>query len=284
MTSRFQRHGEPDELEERVLALLADSQFQGHPLHQALEQVMERMLQQLTRLERITLISDRYHSQASDRYRNLAGRYERQIHRLEKAIRISDRYQRSLNDLNRILREASTHDSLTGLPNRKMMLDCCHLADERVEREPCTYSLLAIDADRFKVINDTYGHDLGDQVLIQLARTFQASIRDGDTCARWGGEEFLAILPGADQMTARLVADRLLNNVRAIRVFFDEVEIQPRVSIGIATHQPGEKYNDVYQRADTALLQAKRQGRDRCVVAHASPTARVGRASADSEP
>jgi len=256
-----------DDLEDRVSAALADPEFDGHPLREILEQVMERMSAHVLRLERITLISDRYQSGVQERFRNLSRRYDRQINRLEKAIRISDRYQSSLNDLNRALQEASTHDQLTGLPNRKLMADCCRREDERVIRDDTTYSMLAIDADRFKLINDTYGHEVGDKVLVALADSFQQSIRDGDYCARWGGEEFLALLVGADLSMAQVVADRLLQTVRGIQIECGSTTITPRVSIGVAEHTPDESYPDVYRRADAALLTAKQTGRDRYVVA-----------------
>lgn len=271
MPNTPERRSQRDDLEERVLALLSDGQYDGHPLRGALEEVIERMHQHVTRLERITLISDRYQSTARERFRHLSSRYDRQINRLEKAIRISDRYQSSLKELNRALREASTHDQLTGLPNRKMMTELCRLADERVSREGETYALLAIDADRFKQINDSHGHELGDQVLIALSRSFVSGIREGDTCARWGGEEFLAILPGADLDTAQRVADRLLHSVRAIALHCGSTLITPRVSIGLAQHCPGEKYGEVFHRADKALLMAKRNGRD-CYVVAKQPT------------
>ena len=255
-----------DELEEKVMAALANPDFEDHPLRSILEDVLERMSLHVTRLERITLISDRYQSGVHERFRNLSRRYDRQINRLEKAIRISDRYQSSLNDLNRALQEASTHDQLTGLPNRKLMADCCRREDERVIRDNTTYSMLAIDADRFKLINDTYGHEAGDKVLIALAESFQQSIRDGDYCARGGGEEFLALLVGADITTAKTVAERLLATVRSIQLdCAGGPLIEPRVSMGLAQHQPGDSYNDVYRRADAALLLAKQQGRDRYV-------------------
>ena len=228
---------------------------------------MERMNLHVARLERITVISDRYQTGVQERFRNLSRRYDRQINRLEKAIRISDRYQNSLNDLNRALQEASTHDQLTGLPNRKLMAECCRREDERVLRDGTTYALLAIDADRFKSVNDTYGHEVGDRVLIALANSFEKGIRDGDYCARWGGEEFLALLVGADLATAQRVADRLLQTVRAASVNTDGTIISPRVSIGLAEHAPGESYPEVYRRADAALLKAKQTGRDRYVIA-----------------
>ena len=256
-----------DELEVKVLAALENPEFEGHPLRSILEEVLDRMSLHVSRLERITLISDRYQSGVQERFRNLSRRYDRQINRLEKAIRISDRYQSSLNDLNRALQEASTHDQLTGLPNRKLMADCCRREDERVNRDNTTYSMLAIDADRFKLINDTYGHEVGDKVLIALANSFQQSIRDGDYCARWGGEEFLALLVGADLKMAQVVADRLLNTVRGILIDVGVAEISPRVSIGVAEHASGESYPDVYRRADAALLLAKQSGRDRYLIA-----------------
>ena len=267
MSGKSQRPQPEDELEERIAALLAQPEYEGHPLHQALQEVLERMSQHVGRLERITQISDRYQSGVQERVRHLSRRYDRQISRLEKAIRISDRYQSILNDLNRALQEASTHDQLTGLPNRKLMADCCRREDERVDRDGTTYSMLAIDADRFKLINDTYGHEMGDKVLIGLAQSFQHGIRDGDYCARWGGEEFLALLPGADLSTAKLVADRLLNTVRSLEINCADAVISPRVSIGLAQLAEGERYVEVYRRADAALLLAKQSGRDRYVVA-----------------
>ena len=267
MSGKSQRQQQEDELEERIAALLAQPEYAGHPLHQALQEVLERMSQHVGRLERITQISDRYQSGVQERVRHLSRRYDRQISRLEKAIRISDRYQSILNDLNRALQEASTHDQLTGLPNRKLMADCCRREDERVDRDGTTYSMLAIDADRFKLINDTYGHEMGDKVLIGLAQSFQHGIRDGDYCARWGGEEFLALLPGADLSTAKLVADRLLNTVRSLEINCADAVISPRVSIGLAQLAEGERYVEVYRRADAALLLAKQSGRDRYVVA-----------------
>lgn len=263
------RYGLPsdDDLEERVQAMLADPQYDDHPLRQLLVEVLERMSLHVSRLERITLISDRYQTGLQERCRNLSRRYDRQINRLEKAIRISDRYQSSLHDLNHALRESSTHDPLTTLPNRMLMAEWCRREDERVERDHSTYALLAIDADRFKLINDNHGHEIGDKVLIALASSFQASIRDGDYCARWGGEEFLTLLPGADLPIAVVVAERLLEAVRALAIEGQGSLITPTVCIGVAQHRPGETYPDVYRRADAALLNAKQNGRDRYMLA-----------------
>lgn len=263
--------GIDDDLDDRIAALLADDQYSDHPLREVLLEVMQRMGQQLLRLERITQISDRYQIGVHEQVLDLSRRYDRQIKRLEKAIRISDRYQVMLNETNRALQKASTHDQLTGLPNRRLMADSCSREDRRTEREGSTYSLLAIDVDHFKCINDTYGHDVGDQVLKALAETFLKGLRAYDTCARWGGEEFMALLVNADLSIAERVAQRMLEMVRRLALRHTngdaDVIIEPRISIGVAQHSSGESYNDVYRRADVALYRAKEGGRDRCVLA-----------------
>ncbi|QVL51995.1 MAG: biofilm regulation diguanylate cyclase SiaD [Cyanobium sp. M30B3] len=266
----FRPWGPEDELEQRVAQLLADERYRDHPLRDALAEILERMEQQLLRLERITQISDRYQTDVQQRVHYISQRYDLQIRKLEKAIRISDRYQAMLNDLNKALKKASTHDQLTGLPNRRLIVDRCRREDHRTQRDNTTYSLLAMDVDRFKTINDTHGHEAGDKVLVALAQALQQGLRDYDCCARWGGEEFLALLAGADLATAQLVAQRMLDTVRRLTVDFPAGAVQPRVSIGVAEHLAGEEYTEVYRRADHALLAAKVAGRDRFMVANAT--------------
>lgn len=266
----FRPWGPEDELEQRVAQLLADERYQDHPLRDALAAIVERMEQQLLRLERITQISDRYQTDVQERVHHVSQRYDLQIRKLEKVIRISDRYQVMLNDLNKALKKASTHDQLTGLPNRRLIVDRCRREDHRTQRDNTTYSLLAMDVDRFKTINDTHGHEAGDKVLVVLAQALQQGLRDYDCCARWGGEEFLALLAGADLATAQLVAQRMLDTVRRLTVDLPAGAVHPRVSIGVAEHLAGEDYTEVYRRADHALLAAKVAGRDRFMVADAT--------------
>jgi len=259
--------GPEDELEQRVAELLADERYAGHPMREVLEAMVERMGQQLLRLERITQISDRYQTDVKQREHHLSRRYDLQIRKLEKAIRISDRYQAMLADLNKALQQAATHDQLTGLPNRRLIVDRCRREDHRTQRDGTTYALLAIDVDWFKTINDTHGHEAGDKVLVALGQALQQGLRDYDCCARWGGEEFLALLAGADLAIGQLVAQRILGMVRALEVPLAMGLVSPRVSIGVAEHLPGEEYTQVYRRADRALLAAKASGRDRFMVA-----------------
>lgn len=248
------------------MAMLADESLQDHPLRDLLARVWDLMRLQVARLERITDISDRYQLNALNSNLDLTRRYNRQLRLLERVIRISDRYQESLKALNDALQEASTHDQLTGLANRRLMAERCRREDSRVNRSGGTYSLLVIDADHFKSINDQYGHDAGDQILITLAGVLSKGLREGDLCARWGGEEFLILLGDAEEATALRVAERILQSVRQMRLRLDAAELGLTVSLGLSQHRLGESYVDTFQRADRALLQAKQTGRDRCAV------------------
>lgn len=253
-------------LEKTIEDLLEDEQYLDHPLREALYQLWTNTREPLAKLERITHISDRYQSVAQEKTRYLSERYERQLRQIEKITRISDRYQLMLQDLNSALQEASTHDYLTGLANRRLIVDCLKQADQRSVHKGVAYAVALIDADRFKQINDGYGHDSGDQILVALSRTLKESLRECDLCGRWGGEEFFALLVDTDVETARLVAERILQGVRHLGIPLDQGLLTVTVSIGIAEHRAGESYSDTIRRADLALYEAKRGGRDRWML------------------
>ncbi len=216
-----------DALEAQILELLADEQYQGHPLRLALEELWEAMNSQLDRLERITELSDRYQKAARENTLHLAKRYDRQIRLLERVLRISDRYQSMLKDLNVALREASTHDLLTGIANRRLMMDCCRQADLQFAKQGIPYSMVVIDADHFNLINDTYGHDFGDRMLVELARVFRENLRSTDVCSRWGGEEFLGLMNQASLAEAERIVERLLESVRSSSIPYEQEMVKP---------------------------------------------------------
>lgn len=254
-------------LDRRVEALLADEQYAGHPLHEALAHLWESTREQLSRLERITQISDRYQRLAQEQTKTVTQRYDRQFRQIEKIIRISDRYQGMLQDLNKALQQASTHDALTGLANRRLLLERLRQEDARGDRDGRSYALAVVDADHFKRVNDDHGHDAGDQVLVALAGALKASLREGDLCGRWGGEEFLVLLTDADAESAGQALERLQQAVRALRVPWGGMELLVTVSIGYALRLAAEGHQDTLNRADQALLEAKRSGRNRRVLA-----------------
>lgn len=131
------------ELDAWIDGLLADPQFHGHPLHQALARLRQQSLEQLVRLERIARISDGFQSMAREQNLSLSERYHKQLRRLEKVARISDRYQQMMRDLNLALKEASIRDPLTGLPNRRMLLERLREENERSQRHGQSYVLEA---------------------------------------------------------------------------------------------------------------------------------------------
>ena len=257
--------GTPDPLELDIVAMLMDGDHNETKLRGLLERLWRRTADQVGQLESITGLSgSQPHTKQPSV--NLLARYERQIRILKRVIRISDRNQSDLKRLNQALEEASTHDQLTGLTNRRFMTDRCRQEDRRVARYGGGYALLLLDADHFKLINDNHGHDVGDLALIRLGQAFRCSLRQEDLCSRWGGEEFLALLIEANLEAAEGVAARTLEASRAIGIQIGPTQVRVTASIGIAAHMSGETYADTLKRADDALYEAKREGRDRYVV------------------
>ncbi|KAF1061038.1 MAG: Response regulator PleD [Pseudomonas citronellolis] len=197
------------ELDLLIEELLADPQYVGHPLREALFLKHQQSLEQLTRLERIARISDGFQSMARQESSTLSERYHKQLRQLEKVARISDRYQDMLRDLNMALREASTHDPLTGIGNRRMLMERLREETERAQRQGYAYVLVILDIDYFKQVNDNWGHEVGDRVLVEIGRVMQAALRQYDLCGRWGGEEFLLLLPETRLADAEQVIDRV---------------------------------------------------------------------------
>jgi diguanylate cyclase (GGDEF)-like protein len=168
----------------------------------------------------------------------------------------------------RRLLELSVTDGLTGLFNKRYMQSKLDSEVEHARRLGLPLSLLFFDVDNFKRFNDTYGHQAGDRVLETLATILRSNSRPSDSCCRYGGEEFVAILPGADPKAALAAAER-------IRQAFAGVKFHPQngrpvstgVSVGLALLEPGETAESLFRRADEALYQAKGSGKNRTVVA-----------------
>jgi chemotaxis family two-component system sensor kinase Cph1 len=153
------------------------------------------------------------------------------------------------------------HDPLTGLPNRRLLMDRLDHALERHSRG-AALSLLFIDIDRFKQINDTYGHDVGDMVILKATRLISDVVRAADTVARLGGDEFVVVCEDTDTGRAHRVVDRIL------RAFGEPMVIGGRtlrltVSIGLTVADGHQRATDLLREADTAMYQAKAQGRSR---------------------
>lgn len=165
------------------------------------------------------------------------------------------------------LRELATRDTLTGLANRRHLLEVAQQEMARAMRTGQTLSVVLADIDDFKRINDGHGHDAGDQVLIHASALFRDTCRAQDTVARWGGEEFLFLLPATNPPAAREFAERLRAKTAATQLEHAEALFTFSISLGVATLAEAESLESAISRADGALYRSKDDGRDRVTVA-----------------
>ena len=165
-------------------------------------------------------------------------------------------------------RRDASHDALTGLLNRRAATERLQLERARAERQRAALSVLMLDIDHFKRINDRWGHAAGDGMLLAVADVLRHELRASDLGVRHGGEEFLIILPGDSAAQALEAAERIRSEVAQLAVPLDEGETASiTVSVGIATFDGSESSEQLVARADAALYRAKQSGRNRSVLA-----------------
>jgi diguanylate cyclase (GGDEF)-like protein len=168
----------------------------------------------------------------------------------------------------------ANQDSLTGLPNRRHAYELAIAAMEQTRAAQVPLTVVLIDLDHFKNINDRCGHAAGDNVLIEFALACRASVRDADVLGRWGGEEFLLVMPGASLETALIALERLRALALGIQLPATGAGLRVCLSAGLATFEPNVKsLDELIASADAALYQAKRDGRDRVRIADESMAA-----------
>nr|WP_308506853.1 GGDEF domain-containing protein [Pseudoduganella ginsengisoli] len=167
--------------------------------------------------------------------------------------------------LQTILEQRSTHDPLTGVLNRRGFALFYEYQRLQMRRAGKPMTLMEIDIDHFKAVNDRFGHMVGDKVLAHVARAVRETLRETDDVARFGGEEFIVLLPDSDERNAMLAAERIRD---ALRRFADIQLPMVTVSIGIGCHASDEESLDaLLARTDAALYRAKQNGRDRVELA-----------------
>lgn len=180
------------------------------------------------------------------------------------------------------LEKLANIDPLTGIFNRRSFIALCEQELQKSARRGDVFSLLMFDLDHFKKINDRYGHAMGDAVLCSVVEKLRNAVRNIDTVGRWGGEEFVALLPKADADAALIVARRLRHHVESILMpaiprlinspvseNASEKAIPVTISIGVATYTGGDTavdIQDLFHQCDTAMYQAKADGRNRIVA------------------
>lgn len=252
------------QLELQIVELLADEGYQDHPLRAALKELWGNYEQLSGQLERLTSISDGYGSLLRERNLRLDERNQRHLRQLQKIVRISDHYQKMLQEMNEALKISALQDPLTGLHNRRSALERLEAEVVLVPRRKAALSLALLDIDHFKSINDTFGHDVGDEVLVTIGHLMNEQVRTSDTCARWGGEEFLILLPDSGDLAGE-VCERVRLAIEDARPLKDKSRCIT-ASIGVTQHHPGEAMLETLKRADSALFEAKRTGRNRVVA------------------
>lgn len=180
----------------------------------------------------------------------------------KKALELEKKLEKKLQKL-------ALTDPLTGLLNRRGFFEKNRLLIDRVESGMCGCpAILIVDIDHFKVINDTYGHHVGDIILKNLAKELTGSLRTGDIVARVGGEEFAIVLSGCQSELAETIAERLRLKIAETKLWIDEKNIGFTVSIGISTYAADElDIQNALKRADAAMYQAKMTGRNRVCLA-----------------
>ena len=174
--------------------------------------------------------------------------------------------EQELKQLNDILVERNRRDPLTNTFNRTHMSDLMRRELTRFERHGVRFSLIICDVDHFKSINDRFGHQAGDLILVSVCDRIRESIRGEDVLCRYGGEEFAIILPDTDRNRATYQAERVRSNVESLCTTWNDQPIAISLSLGVTAITNGDTLDSLIQRADAALYRAKAEGRNRAVA------------------
>jgi diguanylate cyclase (GGDEF)-like protein len=159
----------------------------------------------------------------------------------------------------------SNHDELTGMPNRQYFEEKLASAITRAGRGKKSF-IAFFDIDDFKIINDHYGHNFGDKVLVDLSKHLSKNVRNTDTIARFGGDEFILLIEQDEINKAKIIAERLRVFIDQYNIDIDNINFKFRVSMGLVEIEPDETVNEILARADRAMYMAKENGKDQLVV------------------
>ncbi len=183
--------------------------------------------------------------------------------KLKEANKLLEEQLGQIKILRDYLREQAIRDPLTGLYNRRYLHDTMERELSRAKREHSPVSVMMIDIDHFKNFNDTYGHQAGDEILITLGSLLRKSVRQGDIACRYGGEEFIIIMLGSNEVDAQHRAEKIRHDFNNLRIDFDGSELRASISIGVAFYpKHGNNMNEIVKIADAALYEAKQAGRN----------------------
>ncbi len=188
------------------------------------------------------------------------------LKKADEMLKQANEKMKKLEEEMRKAKEKALYDGLTGAYNRAVFNDRIVKEVEKAKREKRNLSFLMIDIDHFKEINDNYGHQTGDAVLKILTQQIKKMIRNFDFFARYGGEEFALILPDSDIETAKKIAERIRKKIENTKFIYKQERIPVTISIGCTQLIPEDNEKSLIERADQALYEAKKSGRNKVVV------------------
>ncbi|PID42528.1 MAG: hypothetical protein CSA52_01405 [Gammaproteobacteria bacterium] len=195
----------------------------------------------------------------------IGAKYARQKYALSKLVKKQENIYQKLSQAHVELELLATTDELTKLANRREMNTRLAYEFDRVKRNNATLSILIIDVDHFKSVNDRYGHSFGDKVLKEFANVLKRSLRATDYVARWGGEEFLVVMPDTNGKEARHKAEELARKVKSRKFSQQGQNVTMTFSGGVAELSPELSIEGLIHLADNRLYEAKKAGRDRII-------------------
>ncbi len=197
--------------------------------------------------------------------------YEQLVVELKEAKKEAEELAVELWTVKEEMRELAIRDALTGLYNHRYFQEFMDKEMNRAKRYGYLVSLIMLDIDYFKRINDTYGHLEGDEVLRSIGKNIQQSIRTSDTATRYGGEEFAIILPQTDSRGAVVLAERLRKMVEKLKIKINDQIVKVTISVGITTYDPNiekKSKTEIIELADKALYNSKQKGRNKLAIMH----------------
>ena len=211
----------------------------------------------------------------------LNSQYAVVVRQLEQLISEKEALAEELRVANERLARLAATDGLTGLPNKRAFMEAFERDLARAKRQGTPLSLVVVDVDHFKKFNDSYGHQTGDEVLKVVGGLMRQLVRAGDVPGRYGGEEFVLLLPATDTSGALTVAERFRRTLEATAVPSEHGPLRVTASLGVATSIAGSvNPTELFAQADAALYEAKRAGRNRVMAAaqptHSAASARAG--------
>lgn len=215
-----------------------------------------------------------------DEFSDFISEFNRMQKTLEETTISRDALQKEIDQRTYALKHIASTDPLTQVSNRRKLMEQAELEMARSLRHQEELTVLLFDVDHFKKINDTYGHAVGDQVLIHLCRLSEAEMRENDLIARYGGEEFVILLPHTSLSGASGLAQRIQLRVKEQPFTHQGKPIPITISVGIAKLGPNQSFADLLSEADAALYRAKQAGRDCVKVSETHSFVKVPGASA----